>query len=190
MIWIPVLLLALAMVLAIGGVWSVRHWPDALRPQELTALVRKNMRRIWILLAGSTIILVGVVIAPLPGPGLVILGPLGLALIATEYAWARRLLKEIKDHSSGMQTQVDRLAAKTAMWALPFVWVSYWAAVVLILRYIPEIPAWLVWPVASGGFTPVLLLTWRVVKTSRAARRAGQSDASTAGQDAQKRDAA
>ena len=32
----------------------------------------------------------GVLIAPLPGPGPVILIPIGLGLLATEFIWARR----------------------------------------------------------------------------------------------------
>lgn len=170
MLWIPIVSLIIAMALAIGGVWSIRRWPVIIQPAQLTALVRKNLRRIWILLAGSTIILVGVLIAPLPGPGFVLLGPIGLALIATEFAWARILLKRINERSSGVQSHVDRLASKTALWMLPLVWISYWAAVAIILRYDP-IPAWIVWPVSSAAFTPVLLVSWRVVKTWRAASR-------------------
>ncbi|GAB3858143.1 hypothetical protein GCM10027610_095520 [Dactylosporangium cerinum] len=47
--------------------------------------------KIVVALAGTLVIAVGVVLLPLPGPGwLVILG--GLAILAMEFHWARRLL--------------------------------------------------------------------------------------------------
>jgi hypothetical protein len=39
------------------------------------------------------IIVAGIVIAPLPGPGPVILIPTGLAMLALEFVWAERLLE-------------------------------------------------------------------------------------------------
>lgn len=168
--WIIVLSLVIAVALAVGGVWSVRRWPEVLHPSQLTTLTRRNLRRIWILLAGSTIILVGVLIAPLPGPGFILLGPLGLALLATEFAWARRLRDQVKSHSTGVQTQIDRLAARTALWAVPFVWISYWAAIALILQ-IDQIPRWLVWPPACFGFTFIVIVSWRTYTRCRNAAR-------------------
>jgi uncharacterized protein (TIGR02611 family) len=47
--------------------------------------------RIGITFAGVAVIVVGIVLLPLPGPGwLIIFG--GLGLLASEYAWAARLL--------------------------------------------------------------------------------------------------
>ncbi|MCK6477424.1 MAG: hypothetical protein L6Q35_11385 [Phycisphaerales bacterium] len=168
--WIQYVLigaLVIALLLAVVGLMQVRRWPDLLEPIQLNALARKNLRRIWILLAGTTIILVGVLIAPLPGPGFILLGPLGLALLATEFAWAKKLVNEIKTHSTGVQGQIDKVATRTALWALPLVWVCYWAAVVLILRYTP-VPEWLVWPVSCGGFTVVLIVSWRTYRLWKA----------------------
>ncbi|WP_433048856.1 TIGR02611 family protein [Dactylosporangium sp. CS-033363] len=48
--------------------------------------------KIVVAVLGTLIIAVGVILLPLPGPGwLIILG--GLALLAMEFAWARRLLQ-------------------------------------------------------------------------------------------------
>ena len=41
---------------------------------------------------GATVILFGLALVVLPGPALVVV-PLGLAILATEFAWARRLIK-------------------------------------------------------------------------------------------------
>lgn len=53
-------------------------------------------RRIAILLIGMTVLLVGVAMIVLPGPAVVVI-PVGLAILATEYAWARRWLNIVKD---------------------------------------------------------------------------------------------
>ena len=44
-----------------------------------------------ITVVGTVVILVGIVLLPLPGPGWVVIFT-GLGLLSTEYDWARRLL--------------------------------------------------------------------------------------------------
>ncbi len=48
--------------------------------------------RIVILLIGATVLLLGVALLVLPGPAVVVI-PVGLAILATEFAWARRWLQ-------------------------------------------------------------------------------------------------
>ncbi len=52
---------------------------------------RRRLRRLAIALAGGTVVLVGLAMVVLPGPAVVVI-PAGLALLATEFVWARRLL--------------------------------------------------------------------------------------------------
>ena len=52
-------------------------------------------RRIWIGIVGSTVILIGVALLVLPGPGLLIIAG-GLAILATEFAWARVALRRTR----------------------------------------------------------------------------------------------
>lgn len=56
----------------------------------------RRIRRIFIGVIGFTVLLIGVAMIVLPGPAIVVI-PLGLAILATEFVWARRLLKRIKD---------------------------------------------------------------------------------------------
>ena len=59
----------------------------------------EQVRRIFRVVAGFTLLLIGVVMLVTPGPGwLVIL--LGLGLLAAEFVWARRLMDRIK-HEGG-----------------------------------------------------------------------------------------
>jgi uncharacterized protein (TIGR02611 family) len=51
--------------------------------------------RIAITVAGVAIILVGILLLPLPGPGWLIIFA-GLGVLATEYTWAARLLRRMR----------------------------------------------------------------------------------------------
>ncbi|MEO8889738.1 MAG: TIGR02611 family protein [Jatrophihabitantaceae bacterium] len=53
--------------------------------------------RIAVTLAGAAVIVVGIVLLPLPGPGWLIIFA-GLGILASEYAWARRLLHWMRAH--------------------------------------------------------------------------------------------
>ncbi len=44
---------------------------------------------------GGTVVLVGVVMILTPGPAILVI-PAGLAILATEFLWARRLLRKMK----------------------------------------------------------------------------------------------
>ena len=55
----------------------------------------KPVRRVIIGVIGGTILLIGIVMIVLPGPAIVVI-PLGLAILATEYIWARRWLKKVR----------------------------------------------------------------------------------------------
>ncbi|HEY4757645.1 MAG TPA: PGPGW domain-containing protein [Chthoniobacterales bacterium] len=51
---------------------------------------RPRLRRFLIGTIGFSIVLIGLVMIVLPGPAFIIL-PLGLAILASEFAWARRV---------------------------------------------------------------------------------------------------
>lgn len=53
------------------------------------------MRKIIIAITGGTVLLVGIAMIVLPGPAIVVI-PAGLAILATEFIWARRALRKSK----------------------------------------------------------------------------------------------
>ncbi len=55
----------------------------------------KQAKRVITAVIGFTVLLTGVAMIFLPGPAVVVV-PLGLAILATEFVWARRLLKKVK----------------------------------------------------------------------------------------------
>ena len=54
-----------------------------------------NARRLVIAVIGFTVILIGVAMIVLPGPAFLVI-PAGLAILATEFVWAKRLLRKFK----------------------------------------------------------------------------------------------
>lgn len=48
-------------------------------------------RVLWVV-AGATVVLAGLAMTVLPGPAIVVL-PVGMAMLAAEFAWARRVLE-------------------------------------------------------------------------------------------------
>lgn len=61
----------------------------------LTFSTLKQARRVIVAVVGGTVLLIGVALIVLPGPAVVVI-PLGLGILATEFVWARRLLKRMK----------------------------------------------------------------------------------------------
>jgi len=69
-------------------------------------------RRGGVTVAGLGLLAGGVVMLVLPGPGLAVI-LLGLAVLATEYDWAARLLAEVRRRASRMVSPLaDRLRRK------------------------------------------------------------------------------
>ncbi|MEO8436702.1 MAG: PGPGW domain-containing protein [Pyrinomonadaceae bacterium] len=50
------------------------------------------LRKAIVAVVGFTVVLIGVVMVVTPGPAIVVI-PLGLAILATEFVWAQKLLK-------------------------------------------------------------------------------------------------
>jgi tellurite resistance protein TerC len=52
-------------------------------------------KQVVVAVLGVTVILVGIAMIVLPGPALLVI-PAGLAILATEFVWARRLLRKAR----------------------------------------------------------------------------------------------
>lgn len=57
----------------------------------------KWLRRLIVSVIGFTVLLVGVAMIVLPGPAVIVI-PLGLAILATEFVWAKTLLDKAKGY--------------------------------------------------------------------------------------------
>lgn len=55
----------------------------------------KQVKRLIITVVGFTVLLIGIAMIVLPGPAIVVI-PLGLGILATEFIWAKNLLNKFK----------------------------------------------------------------------------------------------
>lgn len=95
-----------------------RRWhehPAVVPFKAVVLFIGRNARRIGITIAGVLVILLGIALLVLPGPGWVLIFA-GLAILATEYVWARRLLEIAKRKAEQAKDKVlekkDARAAK------------------------------------------------------------------------------
>lgn len=58
-------------------------------------LTLRQARKLVVAVIGVTVILIGVIMLVTPGPAFIVI-PAGVAILATEFVWARHLLKRIK----------------------------------------------------------------------------------------------
>jgi uncharacterized protein (TIGR02611 family) len=75
----------------------------------MTAAFRLTfIRRVFVAIAGFTVLLIGIAMIVLPGPAFIVI-PLGLAILATEFVWAQALLHKAK---SMIARSEDKKAAR------------------------------------------------------------------------------
>jgi len=71
----------------------LRKLNHALKLDQLPAAVRRTL----IALIGGSILLIGLALIFLPGPAFIVI-PVGLAILATEFAWARHSLQKARGY--------------------------------------------------------------------------------------------
>ena len=67
----------------------------------------EQVRRVFRISAGFTLLLVGFIMFFTPGPGWLVV-VLGLTLLAAEFVWARRLMERMKQESNRLKDTVLR----------------------------------------------------------------------------------
>lgn len=80
---------------------------------------KRQIRRIAIGIGGGVVLVVGIVAIPYPGPGWLIVFA-GLAILATEFVWAQRVLDVAKGKYDQWQAWLARQSSvvKAAIWTL------------------------------------------------------------------------
>ncbi len=74
-------------------------------------LTWKNARRLVIFVIGMTVVLVGIALIALPGPAFLVI-PMGLAILATEFVWAKRLLDKVKKQAQSLSDSFSKARRK------------------------------------------------------------------------------
>jgi len=79
------------------------------------------MKKFFIALIGGTVLLLGVAMLALPGPGLLVIAG-GIAILATEFIWARRAWRKARGtvarvrRKSGLRDWLRRAKAAPEAW--------------------------------------------------------------------------
>ena len=84
------------------------HHHSTIVPFKIVAgFIARNGKRVAITIAGFVVLLAGLAMLVLPGPGIVVILA-GLAILATEYVWAQRLLRIAKEKANQAKDAVFR----------------------------------------------------------------------------------
>lgn len=88
------------------------QWAQNLRARLGWDLLPRTLRRVVVGVIGGTIVLIGIALILLPGPAIIVI-PLGLLVLGSEFAWARRLLRRGKEMIAKVRgKRVEELAAE------------------------------------------------------------------------------
>jgi hypothetical protein len=87
-----------------------RRWHDhpTIVPFKVVArFIGRNGKRVAVTIAGFLVLIAGAAMLVLPGPGILVIVA-GLAILATEYVWAQRLLKVAKEKANQAKDAILR----------------------------------------------------------------------------------
>ncbi len=82
------------------------NWTKRLFNQSRFGTI-KAIWRVIVLVIGGSILLIGIALIVLPGPAFLVI-PVGLAVLATEFAWARHWLKKARRLASRVVSERER----------------------------------------------------------------------------------
>lgn len=161
---------------AITGVAGAPSDRDGTRPPaiedlaDVVELAQANLWKFVVLVVGLSVAVFGaIVVGPLPGPGGVLVVAAGLGILATEFVWAQRLLRELRRKAEQISQTTDRVAAQTPRWVVVPIVLGYLALFALLwlavkrfdIRWIPEL---LIIFTACGGLFPLGFWVYRTVR--------------------------
>jgi uncharacterized protein (TIGR02611 family) len=117
-----------------------RRFLDGVKERRARHRERNKVVRAAVVLAGFVVVLAGLAMIPLPGPGLLVVAA-GLALLALEFAWAERLLERTIDQMGDAADKVKSASrAQQVILALLGVLVAAGAVTVAYAWDVPLLP--------------------------------------------------
>jgi uncharacterized protein (TIGR02611 family) len=66
------------------------------REPTRTAALRQSVKRMARITGASFVVIIGIILLPLPGPGMVVIA-IGLAMLSRDVAWADRALQRVRE---------------------------------------------------------------------------------------------
>jgi len=119
-----------------GLITRLRDWRESIRRRPAADLVYRTV----VTIVGFLVIGLGILLLPLPGPGWVIIF-LGLAILATEYEWSRRLLAYARAKVRAWTHWLGRqpLVVRALVW---LACLAFAAAVICAVLWWYGVPTW------------------------------------------------
>lgn len=77
----------------------------------MVAWALRKVRKVLVAVIGFTVLGAGIAMLVLPGPAIVVM-PIGLAILATEFVWAKSLLMRAKTYIARMRESVASRSKK------------------------------------------------------------------------------
>jgi uncharacterized protein (TIGR02611 family) len=114
-----------------------RRFVEKVRERRERHRQRSRIVRAAVALAGFVVVLAGLAMIPLPGPGLLIVAA-GLAILALEFAWAERWLERTIEQVDAAGDKVRR--ASRAQQVILVLLVVLAVAAVITLAYAWDLP--------------------------------------------------
>ena len=78
--------------------------------KDVVRWIGTNGKRLAVTIVGFTLVALGIVLLVLPGPGILVVIA-GLAVLATQYAWAQSVLDRTKRYAQGAGNRFRRRRA-------------------------------------------------------------------------------
>jgi uncharacterized protein (TIGR02611 family) len=76
-------------------------------PKSVFRFIGRSGRRLGVTIVGFTVLAAGIAMLALPGPGILVV-IVGLAILGTEYAWAKRLMEKAKQQARRARDRIRR----------------------------------------------------------------------------------
>lgn len=107
-----------------GGYWNQLRIPSAARAESpdnpCKHPVNKTLKRRLILLGGWGFVALGVAGLLLPFLQGILFLLIGIAILATEYAWARWLLRRLRERFPSLSARIDGAKERSRQWIKRF----------------------------------------------------------------------
>lgn len=134
------------------------------------------LKRSAVTVVGVCLVLGGIALMPLPGPGILVVVA-GLAVLATEYVWARRLLRRAKEEAERAQEEAVASRPRIALTVLSALAVGGVGVAMLVVDDVPW-PIWdslldSVWSPTTGSVVVISSLI-PLVTTAVSLRSSGE----------------
>jgi uncharacterized protein (TIGR02611 family) len=85
---------------------KVRTLNNLHQPQQWLRFIASSAKRLAVLVIGAAVLGAGIAMLVLPGPGILVI-VLGLAILASEFAWAERALDRAKHNAATVTNKVS-----------------------------------------------------------------------------------